>query len=91
MSKNKKTGALLSFLKNSPKLINSPLLKVLGGRLMPLINKANRTPGVIEVALTTPKNYINRILDGRRSVQWSSQALAFLASVGPLAYDIDPT
>lgn len=92
INENRKIKALLNFFKNSPKLINSPLLKTLMGRILPLFNRANATPGTIEVSLSTPKNYINRTLDGRRTVQWKNQIIAFVASVGPFAFgDFYPT
>ena len=78
--KKNKTEAWLGLLKNSPKLINAPLLKMSAGRLSFLFNRANNTPKSLEVLLETPKDYTNRLLDGRRIEQWPSKIITSLSA-----------
>ena len=84
MNKNNKSKVLLSLIKGSPKLLNSPLWRMAVARLSLLFGRPAKTCNSLEVFVYRPTNNDNRLLDGRRVEEWKSKL--FLLSTGPLAH-----
>ena len=87
MSKNNKAATSISLLKNSLKLINSPLWRIAMGRISLLSKRPPNTLGTLEIFLRKLEGpYTNHILKGKRTTDWTglNTLMLFSSNFGPI-------